>query len=209
MNSTKTEGESIECYLTITSVPALNGCRDCHRIAQSYGDEDLAANWDSCVRFSCLRHGWTIHSSYTTVLPYPATISPVPLRNDDTIVINTANFLHVLTVQVEFPPATDPCTVDDPILDLQPTQPEWDESSERSERSFSNVRSTSSIATPTRSVSTPNMSPSGYRKWIGSPIAADQPAESEYDFMEAEELPRETISAFRKRRLADKKVLKI
>ena len=164
----------------------------------------MAANWDSCVRFSCLRHGWTIHSSYTAVLPYPATISPVPLRNDDTIVINTANFLHVLTVQVEFPPATDPCTVDDPILDLQPTQAEWDESSERSERSFSNVRSTSSVATPTRS--TPNMSPSGYRRWIGSPIASDQPAESEYDFMEAEELPRETISAFRKRRLADKKV---
>jgi len=202
-NSTQTEAESIECHLTITSVPTLNGCRDCHRVAQSYGDDELAANWDSCVRFSCLRHGWTLHSSYSTVLPYPSFISPLPLRSDGTIVINTANFLHVLTVQVEFPSSSsDPSSSVDDLLIIHPGE-SWEDCSS------SSILTT----TPTRSITTPNMSPNmfvsqsstAHRKYQQQEDV-DDVNESEYDFMEeAPELPRETISAFRKRRLADKK----
>ena len=99
-SSTLFDAESRDCYLTVTSVPCLSGCRDCSQIAQSFGDEDLAAGWDSCIRFSCLRHGWTIHSSYSTVPPYPHFNASVSLRCDGVLVINTANFLHVLSAQV-------------------------------------------------------------------------------------------------------------
>nr|CAH0101384.1 unnamed protein product [Daphnia galeata] len=215
-SSIQSEGESRECYLTVTSVPSVN-CPDCYRIAQSFEDEDLAASWDSCVRFSCLRHGYTIHSNYSTVPPYPSFIASVSLRCDGTIVINTANFLHVLSFQVEFPSCgsggeqdfllSQSASLDEVNQHLPAIHPEWEEDSERS-YSFSNVRSTSSVTS-----NTPNMSPnfnssSSQRKSIESPIPHGNSSnqESEYDFMEdTSELPRETISAFRKRRLADKK----
>ena len=235
--STDENGESQECYLTITSVPSLNGCRECSRIAQSFGDEDLAASWDSCVRFSCLRHGWTLHSSYSTVPPYPTFIGSVSLRCDGVVVINTANFLHVLSANVEFPKLEE--TAEEflfsihggiSIDEVQQIQQEWEE--ESLDDRCSNVRSTptratppstwSSAATPTRPSSTTAASPlcvsvGSHRKRMissSSPLrglggiegGVNNPAESEYDFMEdTSELPRETISAFRKRRLADKK----
>lgn len=205
--------------MTVTSVPSVN-CSDCHRIAQSFEDEDLAASWDSCVRFSCLRHGYTIHSNYSTVPPYPSFIASVSLRCDGTIVINTANFLHVLSFQVEFPSGGNSGEPDfllshttslDEVQQQQQNnnQRDWEEDSERS-YSFSNVRSTSSVTSNTPNMS-PNFTTSGcQRKSFGSPSQlghnSNQPAESEYDFMDdTSEIPRETISAFRKRRLADKK----
>jgi hypothetical protein len=132
-------------------------------------------------------------------------------------VINTANFLHVLSFQVEFPSCgsggehdfllSQSASLDEVNQHLPAIHPEWEEDSERS-YSFSNVRSTSSVTS-----NTPNMSPnfnssSSQRKSIESPIPHGNSSnqESEYDFMEdTSELPRETISAFRKRRLADKK----
>lgn len=195
-------------------------CPDCHRIAQSFEDEDLAASWDSCVRFSCLKHGYTIHSNYSTVPPYPSFIASVSLRCDGTIVINTANFLHVLSFQVEFPSAgsggeqdfllAQSTSLDEGQQQQQPAiHRDWEEDSERS-YSLSNVRSTSSVTSNTPNMS-PNCNSSVCQRRAGvSPTpqgnSSHQPAESEYDFMEdTSELPRETISAFRKRRLADKK----
>ena len=153
--------------------------------------------------------------------PYPSFIASVSLRCDGTIVLNTANFLHVLSFQVEFPSVSsggdqDFLLTHSTSLDemhqqqqpsLHPDGREWEEDSERS-YSFSNVRSTSSVTS-----NTPNMSPNCtssacQRKFAGSPLPAGNSInqESEYDFMEdTSELPRETISAFRKRRLADKK----
>ena len=157
-----------------------------------------------------------LFNSYSTVPPHPPFIASVSLRCDGTIVINTANFLHVLTVQVEYPTIgtgdQDPFFAQPSSLDEQQANQHecWELDSERS---YSNVRSISSVTT-----NTPNMSPAcassgasaGQRnKWLTSPIADksdNPPGESEYDFMEdASEPPRETISAFRKRRLADKK----
>lgn len=182
--------------MTITSVPSVS-CHACHRIAQSFGDEDLAAAWDGCLRFSCLRHGYTIHSTYSTVPPYPSFIAAVSLRCDGTIVINTANFLHVISVQVEFPEASANGSSDQDLF-LAPLS-EWDDDSARS---FSVARSTCSMG----STNTPNMSPACLPHPQRLPTLG-APSESEYDFMEdATEPPvRETISAFRKRRLADKK----
>ena len=146
-------------------------------------------------------------------------MASVSLRCDGTIVINTANFLHVLSFQVEFPTVSSGSEQD--FLLAQSVTPlddgqqhailhrDWEEDSERS-FSCSNVRSTSSVTSNTPNMS-PNCNSSGcQRKSFGSPNSpmkdGSQPAESEYDFMEdASEPPRETISAFRKRRLADKK----
>lgn len=209
--STQSESESRDCYITVTSVPSVS-CADCHRIAQSFGDEDLAASWDSCVRFSCLRHGYTIHSTYSIVPPYPSFIATVSLRCDGTIVINTANFLHVLTFQVEFPISGNANEQDylfgssAGLDDLQQSgnSQDWDEESERS-GPYSNARS-ASVTPITSPASVPAIN---HKKCTESPGPlyrnGQQPAESEYDFMEdASETPRETISAFRKRRLADK-----
>ena len=127
------------------------------------------------------------------------------MRCDGTIVINTANFLHVLSVQVEFPPEAPSVSGDADNLFLAPPSFEWEEESARSERSFScNGRSTtSSVAS-----NTPNMSPACHQQTNLHSFGAVgvEVGQSEYDFMEdATEPPvRETISAFRRRRLADK-----
>ncbi|XP_037092615.1 DDB1- and CUL4-associated factor 15-like [Pollicipes pollicipes] len=100
------------CYLTITAVPSLDACLDCVRVAESYGEDELAESWDSCVRFSCLRHGATVHTSFELVPPFPVFLPRLSLRRRGAVVINTGNFLHVVTAQVaaprpEPPPADD------------------------------------------------------------------------------------------------------
>ncbi|XP_059483029.1 uncharacterized protein LOC132201118 [Neocloeon triangulifer] len=88
-------------YVTVTMVPSLHNCNECQRVAATFDVEDLAANWDSCVRFSCLRHGATVHTSCDIVAPYPTFEPSICMKLDGTVVINTGNFLHVLTVDLE------------------------------------------------------------------------------------------------------------
>lgn len=38
------------CYLTVTAVPSLDGCKDCVKVAATYEEEDVAEAWNSCVR---------------------------------------------------------------------------------------------------------------------------------------------------------------
>ena len=45
--------------------------QDCVRVAASYGEEDVAEAWNSCVRLSCLEHGVTVHTAFDLVTPYP------------------------------------------------------------------------------------------------------------------------------------------
>ena len=40
-------------------------------MAASYGEEDVAEAWNSCVRLSCLEHGVTVHTAFDLVTPYP------------------------------------------------------------------------------------------------------------------------------------------
>ncbi|KAK7872737.1 hypothetical protein R5R35_011872 [Gryllus longicercus] len=89
-------------YLTITTVPSLNKCQGCLKVAASYEEEDLAANWDSCVRFSCLKHSVTVHSTFDVVSPYPKFDPAVSMKRDGTVVFNTGNQLHVLRAELVY-----------------------------------------------------------------------------------------------------------
>lgn len=62
---------------------------------------DLAASWDSCVRFSCLKHGVTIHTNFDVVSPYPKFDPSISMKHDGSVVFNTGNFLHVLRANFE------------------------------------------------------------------------------------------------------------
>jgi DDB1- and CUL4-associated factor 15 len=67
----ETLSSSVPCYMTVTAIPALNGCQDCIKVAANYEEEELAAAWNSCARLSCLEHGVTVHTSFDLVPPYP------------------------------------------------------------------------------------------------------------------------------------------
>jgi len=92
---------SLPCYITVTAVPSLNGCQDCIKVAASYDEEELAAAWNSCARLSCLEHGFTIHSSFDLVPPYPRFEPRISLKCDSSVVINTGNLLHCLNFNLE------------------------------------------------------------------------------------------------------------
>ena len=70
-------------------------------LLQSYEEEELAAAWDSCARLSCLEHGFTIHSSFDLVPPYPRFEPRISMKCDSSVVINTGNLLHCLNFDLE------------------------------------------------------------------------------------------------------------
>lgn len=57
---------------------------------------DMAANWDSCIGLTCLKHGLTIHTTLNIAPPYPPFDFLTNLKLDNKIIVNTGNFLHVL-----------------------------------------------------------------------------------------------------------------
>ena len=94
-------GSSLHCYMTVTAVPSLNNCKACVKVASSYDENDMAENWNSCVRLSCLRHGMTVHTQFDLVAPYPKFEPKISLKRDNCVVVNTGNFLHSVTVDME------------------------------------------------------------------------------------------------------------
>ena len=94
-------GGSLHCYMTVTAVPSLNNCKACVKVASSYDENDLAENWNSCVRLSCLKHGMTVHTQFDLVAPYPKFEPKISLKRDNCVVVNTGNFLHSVTVDME------------------------------------------------------------------------------------------------------------
>ena len=130
LGSHSTEGEEGEatggagfkhCFLTVTAVPSFGNCQDCIRVsnskvwnaeslfmdlvilqvANSYDADDVAAAWNSCVRLSCLKHGVTVHTQFDLVSPYPKFEPKICLKRDNCVVVNTGNFLHSITVDLE------------------------------------------------------------------------------------------------------------
>ncbi|XP_031830015.1 uncharacterized protein LOC116425885 [Nomia melanderi] len=101
-------------YLTITTVPSLENCKDCLKVAASYEEEgeELAANWDGCVRCNCLQHGLTVHTTYEVISPYPRFRATVCLNYWNHVVVNTGNFLHVLRVDLDIPKSKNQKTCD-------------------------------------------------------------------------------------------------
>ena len=62
---------------------------------------EVAERWNSCIRFSCLKHGYTVHTSFDMVPPFPRFLPSVQLKYRDWIVLNAGNFIHVLNVSLE------------------------------------------------------------------------------------------------------------
>ncbi|XP_014296629.1 uncharacterized protein LOC103576039 isoform X2 [Microplitis demolitor] len=94
-------------YLTFTTLPSLANCKDCAKFAASYEEEEPAGNWDGCRRCNCLLHGLTVHTTYEVISPYPRFRASVCLNYWNHVVINTGNFLHVLTVHLHVPENND------------------------------------------------------------------------------------------------------
>lgn len=101
-----TDGWGTECeyrsttYITVTTVPTLNGCVDCMSVAASFDEEEMAANWDSCVGLTCLRHGLTLHTHFS--VPHVNTFDPhTCMASDSEILVNTGAFLHVISFRLD------------------------------------------------------------------------------------------------------------
>ncbi|KAK3856712.1 hypothetical protein Pcinc_036975 [Petrolisthes cinctipes] len=95
------ESQTRRCYITITAVPSLDNCSACYQVATSYEEEDMAERWNSCVRFSCLKHGITVHTSFEMVPPFPKFLPTVQMKRKGYVVLNAGNFIHVLNVDLE------------------------------------------------------------------------------------------------------------
>lgn len=60
----------------------------------------MAANWDSCVGLTCLRHGLTIHTHFS--VPHVNTFDPhTCMASDSEILVNTGAFLHVISFRLD------------------------------------------------------------------------------------------------------------
>ena len=53
------------------------------------------------MRLSCLKHGVTVHTQFDLVSPYPKFEPKICLKRDNCVVVNTGNFLHSITVDLE------------------------------------------------------------------------------------------------------------
>ncbi|XP_075236476.1 uncharacterized protein LOC142333339 [Lycorma delicatula] len=100
-SSISSELDQRRYYFTITTLPSTNDCKDCKNVALSFNEEDMAANWDSCVGLSCLKHGLTVHTSFDVLFPFPSFHSCINLKCDNKIIFNSGNFLHVIFVEME------------------------------------------------------------------------------------------------------------
>lgn len=87
-------------YITVTANPSLSNCKDCVNVKQSL-QEDISDNWYSEVRYRCLRHGLTVHTMFSVFPPYPAINLSFALKDENRIIVNTGNSLHVLFVDLE------------------------------------------------------------------------------------------------------------
>jgi len=97
----ETLSNSLRCYLTVTQAPSLANCQDCVNVASTYDADDVAEAWNSCVRLSCLQHGATVHTQFDLVSPYPRIEPRVSLKVPGTVLINTGNYLHALSIDIE------------------------------------------------------------------------------------------------------------
>ncbi|KAL0275124.1 UNVERIFIED_CONTAM: hypothetical protein PYX00_003083 [Menopon gallinae] len=87
-------------FVTVTALPSINNCQDCRVVASSYMLDDIAASWDTCLRFSCLKHGYTVHTSFDVVVPYPEFVPKISLKCSDYAVFNANNFLYAIRINL-------------------------------------------------------------------------------------------------------------
>lgn len=92
---------SLRCYMTVTHAPSLTNCQDCVNVASSYDADDVAEAWNTCIRMSCLKHGATVHTQFDIVSPYPKFEPRISLKVLGTVLINTGNYFHALSFDIE------------------------------------------------------------------------------------------------------------
>ncbi|XP_024081072.1 uncharacterized protein LOC106670815 isoform X2 [Cimex lectularius] len=87
-------------YITLTTLPSLQGCDKCKPVASTFSEEEMMADGDVSVGPTCFNHGLTIHTYFSA--PHFYTFDPETcLASDGRIVFNTGSFLHVLSMRVE------------------------------------------------------------------------------------------------------------
>ena len=89
------------CYITVTAIPSLDACKECVKVAANYEEDEMAAQWNSCVRLSCIDHGMTVHTCFDLVPPYPKFEPRVSMKRDSWVLINSGNFLHAMHFDLE------------------------------------------------------------------------------------------------------------
>ena len=70
-------------------------------VASTYDTDDVAEAWNSCIRMSCLKHGATVHTRFDIVSPYPMFEPRISLKVLGTVLINTGNYFHALSFDIE------------------------------------------------------------------------------------------------------------
>ena len=73
----------------------------CVNVASTYDTDDVAEAWNSCIRMSCLKHGATVHTRFDIVSPYPMFEPRISLKVLGTVLINTGNYFHALSFDIE------------------------------------------------------------------------------------------------------------
>ncbi|XP_050541162.1 uncharacterized protein LOC126905481 isoform X2 [Daktulosphaira vitifoliae] len=95
--SEEDECDMHKIYVTIATLPSLSNCNECRSVAYAHRYEDLSKYY---LGNTCLVHGLTVHTSFTVSHPYPLLEPSISLKYDNFIVLNTCNFIHVLSVDL-------------------------------------------------------------------------------------------------------------
>lgn len=121
MTSEDDDSDMYKIYITVTTLPSLNNCKDCQLVAYEHRHEGKVTHYHIIVFLlylfitifcvldlskyysgnTCLIHGLTVHTSFTVSHPYPRLEPSVSLKYDDHIVLNTCNFIHVLNIGLD------------------------------------------------------------------------------------------------------------
>uniref|UniRef100_A0A8D9DPM1 DDB1- and CUL4-associated factor 15 n=1 Tax=Cacopsylla melanoneura TaxID=428564 RepID=A0A8D9DPM1_9HEMI len=87
-------------FLTITQLPALSTCTQCSLIADLFQLNGRQPNqWKANVN-RCLKHGATLDALFMLAHPHPKLDIRVNIKCPNRFLVNTGNFLHVLSLEV-------------------------------------------------------------------------------------------------------------
>ncbi|XP_076353579.1 uncharacterized protein LOC143248774 isoform X1 [Tachypleus tridentatus] len=90
--------DTVQCYLTITATPPLQGCEECKQLQTQDQDDDEVEEDASFKR--CLQHSMTIHTNYILVPPFPPFSPSLCMKKDGLVLINTGDNLIALEVEL-------------------------------------------------------------------------------------------------------------
>lgn len=119
MTSDDDDCDMRKIYITVTTLPSVNNCKDCRLVAYEHRHEGEVAHklffhniiitqfnlfTDVSKLYSgntCLVHGLTVHTSYAVTHPHPLLEPSMSLKYANHIVLNTCNFIHVISINLD------------------------------------------------------------------------------------------------------------